>query len=364
MNSIFAALKEKFVAGNVPVKLCTSGFLLEGTKLPYSYLSQISNTLDWKDTCSRRFENSVYQYTVYTEDYDELKNILDIIENIYNWKTINLSAPRRLTLLEFLGRRVNVSQPQLYHGTLSYTIIIERELNEAGRVTGRTLEECLVNRYNQSHDLQQLIPPPTVNDFELEVSKQPYFQIPSFATSINFQTTKSRIEDTSVRFVFYIEDDLDKLVNVIQSVEDVYDNCHLVFPGKIEMIFDWQGNSYTEITPGFWKGEINYNIMLEKEISSDITDDLPPAVILSMLTAIFIDPDTVDVQYSGNVNANIFTASDFLDNFQNSNPTVITQQTADTIRLTGWNNIIAQNDHLAYTGNATNITTPQIINID
>lgn len=360
-DSIFAALKEKFV--NVPVNLCTSGFLLEGTKLPYSYLSQLSNTLDWKDTCSRRYEQSVYQYTVYAEDYDELNRILDRIEEIYDWKTINLNHPRVLTLLEFLGRKTQVSLPQLYHGSVAYSIIIERALNNAGRVTGDNLEECLVNRYNQSHDLQQLIPPPVVNDFELETTKQPYFQVSKEDTKIAWLTTKSRIEDTPTTFRFYVEDDLDKLINIIQKVEDVYDNCHLVFPGKIEMIFDWQGNSYTEITPGFWKGEINYNILLEKEISSSLSSTTPP-IILSIIQARFVNIDTVDVQYPGNVNANIFTASDFIDNIALASPTVITQQGTDTIRLTSWNNPVAQNDILAYIGHAPNITRPQTINID
>lgn len=262
-DSIFAALKEKFT--NVPVNLCTSGFLLEGTKLPYSYLSQLSNTLDWKDSHSRRFERSLYQYTVYAEDFDELNSILDRIEEIYNWQVINLNQPRLLTLLEFNGRRTQVSWPQVYHGQLLYTIIIERALNQAGRVTGAGLEECLLNRYNQSLELQALISAPVINDYDLELKKQPYFQIQGLNTSINFLTTKSRIENTSARFYFYTED-LDFLIKVIQTTEDVYDNCHLVFPGKIEMIFDWQANSYTEISPGFWKGEISYNIMLEKNI--------------------------------------------------------------------------------------------------
>lgn len=360
-DSIYAALKEKFIAGNVPVQLCTSGFLLEGTDLPYSYLSQLSNTLDWKNSLSRRFEHSVYQYTVYTEDYDELNNILDTIENIFNWKTINLNAPRRLTLLEFLGRKSTVSLPQLYHGSVAYSIIIERELNQAGRVTGADLEKCLVNRYKQSHALQQLIPPPVVNDFELETTKQPYFQVKKDDSRIAFLTSKSRIEDTNTTFCFYVEDDLDKLINIIQAVEDVYDNCHLVFPGKIEMIVDWQSNSYMELSPGFWKGEINYNIMLEKEIVRSTS--LAP-ITISILNATFINSDTVDVQYSSNVLAGIFIPNDFLDSNQPANPTIVTQHTSDTIRLTSWNNPIAQNDHLTYLGHAVNIETPQTVNID
>ncbi len=84
---------------------------------------------------------------------------------------------------------------------------------------------------------------------------------------------------------------------------------------------------------------------------------------ISMLLATAIDSDTVDVQYDASVTAANFLASDFLDNSGPSNPTVIAQNGADTIRLTGWNNPIAQNDILAYTGHATGIASPQTINI-
>ncbi len=85
---------------------------------------------------------------------------------------------------------------------------------------------------------------------------------------------------------------------------------------------------------------------------------------ISMLNATFINSDTVDVQYDASVTAANFTASDFLDNNGPSNPTIIAQNGADTLRLTGWNNTISQNDILAYTGHATGIASPQTINID
>ncbi len=94
--------------------------------------------------------------------------------------------------------------------------------------------------------------------------------------------------------------------------------------------------------------------------------DPDPALLIlaSMLTATFIDDDTVDVQYEADVTAADFLAGDFLDSNQPANPSVITQQASDTLRLTGWDNPIAQNDTLAYTGHAVGITSPQTINID
>ncbi len=85
--------------------------------------------------------------------------------------------------------------------------------------------------------------------------------------------------------------------------------------------------------------------------------------VVSMILATRIDADTLDVQYGASVTAANFTASDFLDNSGPSNPTVVAQHGADTIRLTGWNNPVAQNDILAYTGHATGIASPQTINI-
>lgn len=89
----------------------------------------------------------------------------------------------------------------------------------------------------------------------------------------------------------------------------------------------------------------------------------PVAATRQMATATFINSDTVDVQYTGSVSAAIFTAGDFLDSNQPANPSAISQLASDTIRLTGWNNPIFQNDTLAYLGNAVGILRPQTINI-
>lgn len=85
---------------------------------------------------------------------------------------------------------------------------------------------------------------------------------------------------------------------------------------------------------------------------------------VQMATATFIDPDTADVLYTSTVDATKFTASDFLDSTQPATPSSIAQQDGKTLRLTSWDNPIAQNDHLAYTGHASGISSPQTINID
>ncbi len=89
-----------------------------------------------------------------------------------------------------------------------------------------------------------------------------------------------------------------------------------------------------------------------------------PLLTSEMIVATFVDGDTLDVQYSTNITAASFTASDFVDSNQISSPTTIAQHAADTLRLTGWNTPIVQNDVLAYTGSLTGILSPQTINID
>lgn len=261
-SNLFQALYAN-LNGIPQLNVGVSGFLKTTDKLPYCSVSNISNTLDNKNSFLGRYEQSYYQLSVFSENHSQLINILDKIEDKYKGYHFNLSSNRTLNYFGFNSRQIRARKKQLFQGIILFEILVEnKRLASNPLLKANTLEEAILKRYQNYIPLKVKISPPIESDYEVTNKQYPYF-LSDTKFNINFYTSLSRVEQHNLTFDIYCKN-LDDLVEIIYAIEDCYDNANIKLADKIFTIFDWQSDRIEEIEPGIWKSTINYNINLEK----------------------------------------------------------------------------------------------------
>jgi len=271
-DHIFAA----FTGTLKPVDILeASGFVLEDTKLPFTTLAQLSNTLGSRYSCGTRLEHGLYQLTTFAEDLNELIDILDEHESVLTFKTFILNSPYLLTLLELHERSIKELEPQLIRGCLEYNTVVEKTISTDYCQTitsGETLLHALYNRFKQFPDIEEHVLDLICTGFTKEgFNGLDYVILPEVSSTLDFNTSLSKVDSYELPFTFFSED-LNYLINIKNAIENVYDYARLVIkgrPGKPaskHLMLEWQGNEIVEIQPQLWCGKVNYNILVESQI--------------------------------------------------------------------------------------------------
>ena len=265
--TVYEALASKF--NNISpddLNLSGSGFLLENTKLPYVSLVKTSNVLDWRDSCLKRYEKSLYQFLIYAETQDEILDLIIKINNVYDFSTLRLRTPKRFTNLEWMNEKITELTPQLFRGIIAYEITVEKSLTDRQIIDleTKTISDnflsAIYNRY-KSDELPDL----NTARFTLNSINLPYIVIPSTAISEDHRTSKSRIEKLAFQFDIFSES-LQELESLQNDITNIYDYCKLRLDNKWHTMFEWVSDTAEELNPQIWKGSVNYEILMEKYI--------------------------------------------------------------------------------------------------
>jgi len=262
-STVFGAISALYQDLNV------GSFVLEKSKLPYVYISKSANVLSWKDSCLSRYESGNYNIHVYTETLQELLDLLKELEDIYNYGILNLTNEfKRFINIQLISSLIQEEIPQLFHGILIYEIIIEKitDLIYINEVTyAKNIFEAITKRFDQFHTLNDLVTSFVTSKFSLEKTVLPYITIPDFVSNEDQLTTKSRIEALTKSFCIYAES-LTEIETIQDEICRVFDYCHLILEDKYFLVMEWLSDSIIELMPQLWKGTVDYEILLEKDI--------------------------------------------------------------------------------------------------
>lgn len=256
-ESIFAALKEKYNKSSLK-HLYQSGFLPETVRAddwPYINLTKIYAVPYETNTCNVRVEEHSYQFTAYCGTFKDAKNIVRDIEEIYDYSHLNYF--RRHSLF-WNGSNIIEAEPGIYQSIVEYVILVERDTNlNTTIVEGLDLQECIKNKYNLPYDFKI--------GFSREGTQRPYINIPFFKTDDDEDTSKSRHEKMSFGFEIMAHT-LEELEAINEEIVTLYDYSRLRFTGhKRFTTMEWEGDTITEMEPGFWQSIVNYSIIQEKD---------------------------------------------------------------------------------------------------
>ncbi len=272
--SIFQALEQKLKYVN-QINLGSSGFLLSDTKLPYVNIFQVTRAIDSRNSCGSRFERCFYNINAFCETQDEVIDLTNKLENIYDYSKIKLTSPYRFTNLYYHSLNIQELAPQLFRGIYSLEIVVEKYLTSKKReylnieTSGENLFAAIANRYKQFSNLWVKVNDICTSAYTRTNIPQSYVVIPQLASSETERTSKSRIKDNHLTFSFFAETLYD-IELIQQEIELVYDYCKLRLNDEYFLMFDWESFGIIEVEPGFWQGTINYNLLTEKDIPNGL----------------------------------------------------------------------------------------------
>lgn len=245
----------------------TTSYILENTPLPYLSLQKISNNLGQEYSCLSRIEAGIYKLSYFSESADDVNSKLDEIESALDYHSFPLEYPKKLNSLIWLNRKQTEIYPGIYRGDIFYSVDIYKSIrtdNLGVVLNGQTLFEALNARYEQ-YNIPET--PFVSTHYQLENTKPPYITIVQLNTTESWRTSKSRIE--SNRFSFGgISESLQEAENIIDHLTYYFDYCAMRMPNSKRFTsLKWQGDYTTELYPGLWQCTIDYEMLVEKEIS-------------------------------------------------------------------------------------------------
>lgn len=107
--------------------LVSPGYALENTNYPYLVVPVINEKLDWRHSLGR-IDRFKYPINVYSEDLNELTELIDEVERSYDYATFNITDKNHL-INEWVGTDIVEVQPQLWCGKVNYEILVESSIS-------------------------------------------------------------------------------------------------------------------------------------------------------------------------------------------------------------------------------------------
>lgn len=232
-----------------------SGYVSSGDALPYLSLIKVSNVLDTRDTCANRIERSIYQISIYHDNFRDLNIEVDNVEDILDQTSLRVRN-RRVLSTQFFEKQIFEPRPKIYQANLFYEVIAQRDFSSSNYLIGTGDISAL---------LKEKITNVTSTSFGHPNWERPFIYIDNYNTVDAFLTTLSRLESTS--FSVSIEDynPLD-VEDILEEIDDILSYSKLEVRNRRWTSLEWQGNSLIEIEPNIWKGSVNYEVILEKDL--------------------------------------------------------------------------------------------------
>ena len=259
-TTIYEALHDKF---NVPnVLLNHTGFFQERTKFPYVYVSRDSSRSFQNISCHSRIDECIYKFEFFTYFLDEIQDITNQIEELYDWKDLRYknSYGRKHTSLHWNGRSHLEIEPGIWYGTVEYLIYSQKDYNGTPEITtGTNFLEVIKNRYSLDE--------PLYIGYAREgyANQIPRVSIPGASTSTFSDHSCGRLEQTD--FTFHIlHRSLDELEILLEKLIDRYDFAHFKLTNRVHVTTEWVSDITFEKEPGIWQTDAQFLVIQEKEI--------------------------------------------------------------------------------------------------
>lgn len=262
---LFAAFSERLKF----VEYVVSEFVLENANYPYISLGQSYNVLSWKDSCLARFEESHFRLSLYSEDYVELKSLIDDIENTLIYNTLLLDRPKKVISLDQVQKQIAELKRELYVANLVYEVIVQKDIDQTyirTPTSGETLNKCIYQRFKDLINLSSLVKDFVSPGYAAEKTDQPYITVPKITEQLDWNNTKGRIDGVKYPITVHAED-LHELIAIMDEVENSYDYCRFIIGSGEHLINEWVGTEIVELEPQQWVGKVNYEILVESSIN-------------------------------------------------------------------------------------------------
>lgn len=240
------------------INFIESGFVSSGDNLPYLSLTKVSNVLDTRDTCTNRIERSIYQIDIYSNTYSSLLDYTDDVETSLDQYDLH-AQNRRVLSTQFFSKEITEPKPRIYRSKMEYEVIAQKDFSSSTHefeFGNGTLYELL--KTNLSVDV-------VTTRFGDSSWVRPFIFIEGYSTEEAWLTTKSRLENT--QFTISMEDyspiDVEDLM---EDVDNLISYAKITVNNRRWTSLEWQGDTLIEVEPNLWRGSINYELTLEKDL--------------------------------------------------------------------------------------------------
>lgn len=240
-----------------------------GNNFPYLQFRQISCNLDNINTCTERFENYVFAFTLYHNKAKELIDYNDIFRQKFDkW---NLLVQGRLNT-QLLWQEATFVEDEVgvYEYENLYFINFQRNFHAdfiTGRCTGDNLYAALFNRYNNTA-LKHRCNGFSTTRFGKHDWERPFLYIPEYKFREELITTCD-INDLVEISICYETSDPANDYSLLDEIDHTFSYSGISFPssvGKINSVLNWVGNDFDEIEPMLWRGCVRYEIGIQRNI--------------------------------------------------------------------------------------------------
>lgn len=94
---------------------------------PYLFVPQY-DTLDFFRTTKSRLENQSFEICVQGYNPFDIETILEEVDNTLSYCRLEVSSNRRFTTLQWTGNSLIELKPELWHGTIKYNLVLEKDI--------------------------------------------------------------------------------------------------------------------------------------------------------------------------------------------------------------------------------------------
>ena len=231
-----------------------SGFLLEGTELPYISLQGVSHVVQDRYSCMEQLEVCQVNFLVYAESRSEIKSVFRGLRSTYVKRIDGFDK------VLYGGSNIREVLPQIWFGTLGLIIYYQRTFSPvtASIDAATTFEEAIYDRWVTAAVGVDFY----TSAFVPENQTLPYAVIPNIPFDDDLGTTCSEIESSEFNIQLFDE----TLTDVESKLDDVINTYHgsaiTCTDVDINSILH-TGHRYIEIEPQLWRGEVTFEMTLE-----------------------------------------------------------------------------------------------------
>lgn len=242
-----------------------ASFQIEETKLPYIAVFHLGTFLEEDVTCDIRIERHKFQVQAYDYQIGRIDDTVLELEDKLDLKSLGNLKDRIFLFMEVGGVEKEEIEAQIWRGNIDVNVLAQKTVNYTNRTSATTGETVLGAVYNRFHEHEQFN---LVSDFWVgfreEKPEYPYCHIPSIRTFEDTRTTTKSLD----RQIFNIDiysTKLEEIENLIEKIENVYDNAALNIPNQHGLMLEWNGFSMQELETQIWKGSVTYSLFLQRE---------------------------------------------------------------------------------------------------